>query len=65
MVAVCASCRVDATSGEGWWCYGCGRGGTVDDLASLLDHGVWGRSLRGEAFASVRPRVLEALGFDA
>jgi hypothetical protein len=40
------------------------RGGTIYDLASLLDHGAWGRSLRGEAFTVVRRRVHETLAPD-
>ncbi len=34
----------------GWFCFGCGRGGTVYDLAAAL----WGRELRGRGFAALR-----------
>jgi hypothetical protein len=58
------SCRVYATAEEGWRCYGCRRGGTIYDLASLLDHGPWGRGLRREAFRETRRRVHTALGLN-
>lgn len=35
---------------RGWFCFGCGRGGTVYDLAAAL----WGRELRGRDFAALR-----------
>lgn len=35
---------------RGWYCFGCGRGGTVYDLAA----GLWGRELRGPGFAALR-----------
>lgn len=35
---------------RGWFCFGCGRGGTVYDLAA----GLWGRELRGAGFAALR-----------
>jgi hypothetical protein len=57
-----ASCRVYATPDEGWRCYGCQRGGTIYDLASLLQRGPWGRDLRGEDFRAARRRVHDALG---
>jgi len=60
-----ASCMVYPDSGEGWWCYGCQRGGTIYDLASLLDGGTWGRGLRGEEFAEVKERVRHQLGLEA
>jgi len=34
---------------RGWFCFGCGRGGTVYDLAAAL----WGRELRGRGFAAL------------
>jgi hypothetical protein len=42
------SCRLYE---DHWWCYGCGRGGGIYDLASLLLGGPWGTALRGPAFA--------------
>lgn len=35
---------------RGWFCFGCGRGGTAFDLAAAL----WGRDLRGASFAALR-----------
>jgi hypothetical protein len=35
---------------RGWFCFGCGRGGTVYDLAA----GLWDRELRGPGFAALR-----------
>jgi hypothetical protein len=56
-----ASCQVYAEAEQGWWCFGCARGGRIYDLASLLSGGAWGRELRGEAFRSVRELVAAAL----
>jgi hypothetical protein len=42
--------------GRGWYCFGCGRGGSIYDLASLL----WDRPARGRGFIQLR-RELEAL----
>jgi DNA primase len=41
---------------RGWYCFGCGRGGSVFDLAALL----WGRETRGQDFLELR-RELEKL----
>lgn len=41
---------------RGWYCYGCGRGGSIYDLAALLS----GRETRGRDFAELR-RELEEL----
>ena len=61
------SCRVYPTPEEGWVCFGCQRGGSIYDLASLLDHGPGGRrgALRGEDFKRVRREVWELLGIAA
>jgi hypothetical protein len=40
---------------RGWYCFGCGRGGSIYDLASLL----WNRGTRGQEFVALR-RELEA-----
>jgi hypothetical protein len=59
------SLHVYPEPGRGWYCYGCGRGGTVYDLAALL----WlsGQSanapLRGQQFIELRERL--AAEFDA
>jgi hypothetical protein len=41
---------------RGWYCFGCGRGGSIYDLAALLS----GRETRGPDFAKLR-RGLEEL----
>lgn len=58
------SCRVYPGAEQGWVCFGCQRGGSIYDLASLLDHGPGGRrgALTGEEFKRVKRRVHEALG---
>jgi hypothetical protein len=50
------SLHVYREPGRGWYCFGCGRGGSVFDLASLL----WGRGTRGPDFVELR-RKLERL----
>jgi RepB DNA-primase from phage plasmid len=57
-----ASCQVYAEADQGWWCFGCARGGRIYDLASLMSGGAWGRELRGEAFRSVREMVAAVVG---
>jgi hypothetical protein len=56
-----ASCQVYAEAEQGWWCFGCGRGGRTYDLASLLSGSAWGREPRGEAFHAARQLVAAAL----
>lgn len=56
------SCNVGADATEGWFCHGCGAGGAIYDLASVLSGGPHGQWLRGGAFQSARQRVLEAYG---
>jgi hypothetical protein len=58
------SCRVYPTPERGWVCFGCQRGGSIYDLASLLERGPGGRrgALQGGEFKRVRRRVYEALG---
>jgi hypothetical protein len=41
---------------RGWYCFGCGRGGSIYDLAAL----VWRRGTRGEDFLALR-RELKAV----
>jgi hypothetical protein len=50
------SLHVYADPERGWYCYGCGRGGTSYDLAALL----WERSTKGRRFLALR-RDLRAL----
>jgi hypothetical protein len=59
------SCRVYPTAEQGWRCHGCGRGGSVYDLASLLERGPWGKALRDEQFRRVRRHVWQLLGIAA
>jgi len=49
------SLHVFAEPERGWYCFGCGRGGSIYDLAALL----WRRETRGGDFLRVR-RELEA-----
>lgn len=56
------SCHVGSDAGEGWCCHGCGAGGAIYDLASVLDGGPTGRWLRGEAFRRARDHVRRTLG---
>lgn len=60
------SCRVYSNPERGWVCFGCRRGGSIYDLASLLGHGPGGRrgALHGEEFRRVRRHVRELLGLD-
>ena len=50
------SLHVYREPGRGWYCFGCGRGGSIYDLAALLS----GRETRGQDFAELR-RELEEL----
>ncbi len=43
---------------RGWYCFGCGRGGTIYDFAALL----WKRGLRGSEFVRVRQELLVRFG---
>lgn len=43
---------------DGWYCFGCGCGGSVYDLAA----GVWGISPRGDKFAVLRAGLQHKLG---
>jgi DNA primase RepB-like protein len=56
------SCRVYPTAEQGWRCHGCGRGGSIYDLASLLEGGPWGRALRDEQFKRIKDAVWQLLG---
>jgi hypothetical protein len=56
-----ASSQVYGEAEQGWWCFGCSRGGRIYDLASLMSGGAWGRALRGEAFRSVMEMVAAAV----
>ena len=56
------SCMVWAEPERGWWCFGCGRGGGIYDLAALLDGRSWGAALKGEEFRCVREMLQATLG---
>lgn len=60
------SCRVYPSAERGWVCFGCQRGGSIYDLASLLAHGPGGRrgALQGEHFKRVKRQVHELLALD-
>jgi hypothetical protein len=40
---------------RGWYCFGCGRGGSIYDFASL----VWGCATHGDDFLALRARLTE------
>jgi hypothetical protein len=44
------SLHVYRESHRGWYCYGCGRGGSIYDFAALL----WGTGTRGVSFVQLR-----------
>ena len=52
------SCMVWVEPERGWWCFGCGRGGGIYDLASLVEGGPW----RGAWGRGARAGVWEAAG---
>lgn len=59
------SCMVYASPERGWRCFGgCDVGGSIYDLASLLEGGRWGRALRGEEFLQVKRAVHERFGLE-
>ncbi len=57
------SCSVDADPHVGWWCFGCGRGGGIYQLASMLQGGPVARgTLRDEAFEAAKVFVVDHFG---
>jgi hypothetical protein len=56
------SCHVGGDAGEGWCCHGCGAGGAIYDLASVLLGGPTGQWLRGEQFRRAREHVIRTFG---
>ena len=58
------SCSVGTDPTSGWKCHagGCGAGGAIYDLASVLLGGPWGRELRGEQFKRARAYVADVFG---
>lgn len=51
------SLHVYPTPEQGWYCFGCRRGGTVYDLAAA----VWKRPVRGPGFLDLRDDLLDLL----
>jgi hypothetical protein len=45
-----ASCHVYGEAEQGWWCFGCSRGGRIYDLASMMSGGAWGASCGARRF---------------
>lgn len=43
---------------RGWYCFGCGRGGSIYDLAASL----WGRGTQGREFVELRRELGRRLG---
>lgn len=56
------SCHVGIDADEGGCCHGCGAGGAIYDLASVLLGGPTGRWLRGDHFRRARSEVRRRLG---
>lgn len=52
------SLHVYENPADGWYCFGCGRGGSVYDLAAA----VWGIEARGGGFAVLRAGLQRQLG---
>lgn len=52
------SCQVFASAQRGWHCYGCGRGGSIYDLAAPI----WGLETRGRDFVELRRRLQQRFG---
>lgn len=51
------SFKVYDTPDRGWYCYGCGRGGSIYDLGAEL----WGMATRGAAFHDLRRELARVL----
>ncbi len=52
------SLHVYGDPARGWYCFGCGRGGSIYDLAALL----WGRRTQGRDFVELRRELRRRLG---
>lgn len=50
------SLHVYRAPARGWYCYGCGRGGTIYDFAAHL----WGCGTQGRDFVALRSRLADA-----
>jgi len=52
-----ASLHVYPTAARGWYCFSCGSGGTIYDLAGAL----WGKQTRGRDFVELKRQLAERL----
>lgn len=52
------SLHVYGDAARGWYCFGCGRGGSIYDLAALL----WGRRTDGTDFVELRRELRRRVG---
>ena len=56
-----ASCQVYAEAEQGWWCFGCARGGRIYYLASLLAAGRGGRGCAARRRGLIAAAVLVSI----
>jgi hypothetical protein len=54
------SCHVYEAPAQGWYCYGCGRGGDIYELAGAL----WGFRREGREFVELRDLLEKRFGID-
>jgi hypothetical protein len=54
------SCHVYEAPAQGWYCYGCGRGGDIYELAGTL----WGFRREGREFVELRQLLEKRFGID-
>jgi hypothetical protein len=55
------SCHVYEAAEQGWYCYGCGRGGDIYELAGAL----WGFRREGRQFVELRELLEKRFGVDS
>jgi hypothetical protein len=55
------SCHVYETPAQGWYCYGCGRGGDIYELAGAL----WGLRREGCEFVELRQLLRRRFGIES
>jgi hypothetical protein len=54
------SCHVYGAAAQGWYCYGCGRGGDIYELAGAL----WGLRREGREFIQLRGLLERRFGIE-
>lgn len=54
------SCHVYETAAQGWYCFGCDRGGDIYELAG----GMWGLDTHSREFREIRQRLDDELGVE-